>query len=476
MITAINNKFNYIRAAIYSSGSATWIKTSGPPGAGDGADGNYCIDTVNFHAYGPKTAGAWGSPIAIGGATAFLTGSGAPSSGLGVNGNLYLDTVSGLLYGPKAGGAWGSGTAIAGTKLGAIGALTWDADQLIYLTGTATVAATSLTSFVRGLLGSANAAAFRTGLGLGDSATRNIGTTAGTVCAGDDSRLSGGGLPSQTGNAGKILTTDGTNPGWENTNNVFPSQTGLAGKFLTTNGSAVSWGTPSGGGGGGSSGFPDTPPSSPSQWDDEFDSATLNAKWTPAVFDGETTGQSLSVFTSSYYNINTTLPSCLYVSLNSWATPSRSLFNIGQQFSPSGSFTIVAKFRGTGMMSYNGPCIYICDAGKTNGMRFSLENEYSGATIFATISRKDNNSWTFNCGKIAVADTGVHFIMIYYLSDSSTFGLSISHDGYCWTYVGSLTKSFAVANLNVTLRLAGGSAAVTQAIDWIRVNTYTYPF
>lgn len=34
-------------------------------------------------------------------------------------------------------------------------------------------------------------------------------------------------------------------------NNLLPSQTGNSGKFLTTNGSAVSWGTPSGSGGGG---------------------------------------------------------------------------------------------------------------------------------------------------------------------------------------------------------------------------------
>jgi len=47
-------------------------------------------------------------------------------------------------------------------------------------------------------------------------------------------------LPSQTGNAGKYLKTDGTNASWQ-TVDALPSQTGNSGKFLTTNGSIASW-------------------------------------------------------------------------------------------------------------------------------------------------------------------------------------------------------------------------------------------
>lgn len=45
-------------------------------------------------------------------------------------------------------------------------------------------------------------------------------------------------LPGQTGNAGKYITTDGTNASWAD---VYPSQTGNAGKVLETNGSTASW-------------------------------------------------------------------------------------------------------------------------------------------------------------------------------------------------------------------------------------------
>jgi len=51
-------------------------------------------------------------------------------------------------------------------------------------------------------------------------------------------------LPSQTGNSGKYLTTNGTDKSWGTVSQyALPSQTGNSGKFLTTNGTAESWGT-----------------------------------------------------------------------------------------------------------------------------------------------------------------------------------------------------------------------------------------
>ena len=48
-------------------------------------------------------------------------------------------------------------------------------------------------------------------------------------------------LPSQTGNTGKYLTTDGTDKSWAAVT-TLPSQTGNSGKYLTTDGSTASWG------------------------------------------------------------------------------------------------------------------------------------------------------------------------------------------------------------------------------------------
>ena len=51
------------------------------------------------------------------------------------------------------------------------------------------------------------------------------------------------GLPSQTSQSGKFLTTNGTSASWANIPTEIPSQSGQNGKFLTTNGSSVSWAT-----------------------------------------------------------------------------------------------------------------------------------------------------------------------------------------------------------------------------------------
>jgi len=58
----------------------------------------------------------------------------------------------------------------------------------------------------------------------------------------------GDALPSQTGNAGKVLTTDGSNDTWEY---AVADQSGQSGKYLTTDGSTTSWATVASVGGGG---------------------------------------------------------------------------------------------------------------------------------------------------------------------------------------------------------------------------------
>jgi hypothetical protein len=62
-----------------------------------------------------------------------------------------------------------------------------------------------------------------------------VGTTAITF-----STYTSASLPSQTGQSGKYLTTDGTIPSWGAVN-ALPSQSGNTGKYLTTDGSTATW-------------------------------------------------------------------------------------------------------------------------------------------------------------------------------------------------------------------------------------------
>ncbi|HET8687821.1 MAG TPA: hypothetical protein VFM18_14360, partial [Methanosarcina sp.] len=86
---------------------------------------------------------------------------------------------------------------------------------------------------------------------LGTASTLNVGTSVNNVVqldseaklpAVDGSQLIGlpTGIPDQTDNAGKYLTTDGEIAAWANID-ALPSQTGQGGKYLKTNGTVAAW-------------------------------------------------------------------------------------------------------------------------------------------------------------------------------------------------------------------------------------------
>ena len=96
-----------------------------------------------------------------------LNGTGAPAGTVGIDGDWYIDTVANKLYGPRASGAWPStGIPMSASTAGAL------------------LAANNLSAL-------ASASTARSNLGLGTAATASVGTTAGTVAAGNDSRITG---------------------------------------------------------------------------------------------------------------------------------------------------------------------------------------------------------------------------------------------------------------------------------------------
>jgi len=94
----------------------------------------------------------------------------------------------------------------------------------------AATSATSASTSASSALTSANSA----------STSASSAATSATSAAASATEAAGYVVPSQTGNSGKFLTTNGSATSWAAVD-VLPSQTGNSGKYLTTNGSSASW-------------------------------------------------------------------------------------------------------------------------------------------------------------------------------------------------------------------------------------------
>jgi len=79
------------------------------PTAGDGANGDFWLDTSTNDLYGPKENGAWPTST-ISFSEQILSGVVAPLSTLGKENDYYFDSVKKELYGPKTSSGWGTPT------------------------------------------------------------------------------------------------------------------------------------------------------------------------------------------------------------------------------------------------------------------------------------------------------------------------------------------------------------------------------
>jgi trimeric autotransporter adhesin len=159
---------------------------------------------------------------------------------------------------PLAGGTMSGALAMGTNKITGLGdpTLAQDAATKNYI-DTASIAPSNLTGPITSV-GPATSVAAQTGTGstfvmntsptlvtpdIGVATATSInGTTipsSKTLVATDSTTYV---VPSQTGNSGKYLTTNGTVSSWGAVD-ALPSQTGNSGKYLTTDGSAASWAT-----------------------------------------------------------------------------------------------------------------------------------------------------------------------------------------------------------------------------------------
>jgi hypothetical protein len=106
--------------------------------------------------------------------------------------------------------------------------------------GDATADSSSEALLIRELVAEADADATAAAASASSAAGSASAASTSATNAANSATLAAGYTPSQTGNAGKFLTTDGTATSW-GVVDALPSQTGNSGKYLTTNGTAASW-------------------------------------------------------------------------------------------------------------------------------------------------------------------------------------------------------------------------------------------
>lgn len=129
-----------------------------------------------------------------------------PTSSDGIDGDFWIDTAnyptSSVFYGPRVAGVWpSSGITIGGGGGGVI--------SVNSQTGVVTITAAGLGALVaaNNLSDVTSASTARTNLGLGGAALLNVGTSSGTVAAGNDSRIIGA---AQTANNLSDLASEAT--------------------------------------------------------------------------------------------------------------------------------------------------------------------------------------------------------------------------------------------------------------------------
>ena len=199
----------------------------------------------------PLAGGTMSGAIAMG--TNKITGLGTPTVNTDAATKAYADTML-----PLAGGTMSGAIAMGTNKITGLGDPTNAQDAVTkYYLDNVVLAPSNLTGPITSV-GNVTSIASQTGTGskfvvdntptlitpvLGVATATSInGTTipsSKTLVATDSTQYV---VPSQTGNSGKFLTTDGTTSSWGAVD-ALPSQTGNAGKYLTTNGTTATWST-----------------------------------------------------------------------------------------------------------------------------------------------------------------------------------------------------------------------------------------
>lgn len=233
---------NSVSTAKIQDGAVTAIKISDgvitdAKIAAANKDGLAAVASMRTLGTGAQQAAAGNDSRIVGAVQTTRTISTPSGSGLSGGGDLSADRTLQVVVDAVTIGIVTNTISLIQAALTAIGALTPAADRLPYYTSASAAALATFTAFGRSLVAAADAAAARTVLALGGSATLNVGTTAGTVAAGDDARITGA---EQTANKNASNGYAGLTSGLLSPAQIpTPTRTALGGTYLWPQASGV---------------------------------------------------------------------------------------------------------------------------------------------------------------------------------------------------------------------------------------------
>jgi hypothetical protein len=147
-------------------------------------------------------------------------------------------------------------------------------------------------------------------------------------------------------------------------------------------------------------------------------------------------------------------------------------FDITKSFSPSGNFTITAKFYAVGANNYQGVGLDLLSSDELDGVRAYFD--WGNAPRF-NIGCKIDGAWNWKTAH-NVDSQGPVYLHIEWDDTNKDFQSWLSFDGRAWTPYSNAFWNCGAGEMQTVgkMRLAiwNGSATLPRvaAIDWVRVN------